>query len=179
MMDPRSLVVITTRLAPQVCGIGTHSWLLFQNSKGRYRDVEFCVVDGAAESRAMLDFSKISEFGSDPSKLTETLDRAGSVDVLLHYAGRAYQRYGLPRWLPSVLERWKRRFPGGRLLIFFHEMPGQFPAYSHHFWIDRLNERIIARLAHLADLIVTNTTQHAGQLTRLSHWRNVEILPVA
>ena len=31
-------------------------------------------------------------------------------DGRLHYAGRAYQRFGCPVWLPGVLATWKRKF---------------------------------------------------------------------
>ena len=64
-MNTRPLVVITTRLPPQVCGIGTYSWLLHQHWPGDVSSAQFLVVDGAIESVAELDFSNVAEFNAN------------------------------------------------------------------------------------------------------------------
>lgn len=177
-MNTRPLVVITTRLSPQICGIGTYSWLLHQHWPGDASRVRFLVVAGAVESVAELDFSAIAEFNSSAAKLSAALDRIGSADLLLHYAGRAYHRYGCPIWLPSVLATWKGKSPSGRLLILFHELPGDFPVTSRHYWIDMCNRRVIRKLAQLADVLVTNTSDHANKLEKISGRADVHWLPV-
>lgn len=177
-MTTRPLVIITTRLPPQVCGIGTYSWLLHQHWPGRVSNVRFVVVDGAIKSGAELDVSDLTEFNANAGKLARLLDRIGEADVLLHYAGRAYHRFGCPVWFPAVLAKWKGRYPSGRLLALFHELPGNFPITSRYFWIDMCNGRVIRRLAKLADVVVTNTSHHAEKLKQISDRLDVHWFPV-
>ncbi len=178
-MSARPLVVVTTRLAPQVCGVGTYSWLLHQHWPDPHGRVEFLVVDGAAPSARELNYPNITEFNSTPQKLAREIDRIGSADILLHYAGRSYQRYGCPRWLPQVLGTWKRKYPAGRLMVMFHELPGNFPITSRFFWIDLCNRRVIRNLARIADQIVTNTAEHARKISEYSGRNDVHWFPVA
>jgi hypothetical protein len=65
-MNPRPLVIITTRLPPEVCGIGTYSWLLYRHWPITGSKTQFFVVDGAAQSTAELGHSAITEFHQDP-----------------------------------------------------------------------------------------------------------------
>lgn len=177
-MNTRPLVVITTRLPPQVCGIGTYSWLLHQHWPGDVSSAQFLVVDGAVESVSELNFSNVTEFGANAAELSRALDRIGPADLFLHYAGRAYHRYGCPLWLPSVLANWTAKFPSGRLLIFFHELPGDFPITSRHYWIDMCNRRVIRKLAKIADVLVTNASDHANKLKEISGRADIHWLPV-
>jgi len=178
-MTTLPLLVITTRLPPAVCGIGTFSWLLHRHWPENDRDVRFLVVDGAANSTAELKLAGISEFDGQPVKLSTILDEIGAGDLLLHYAGRAYHRYGCPFWLPIVLENWKRKFSASRIVIFFHELPGNnFPITSRFFWIDQCNRRVVRRLARLADAVATNTREHARMLERISNGKDVRVVPV-
>src|ERR1700686_2072514 len=146
-MESKPLLVITTRLPPQLCGVGTFSWLLDRNWPADTSHHRFVVVDGASESRAALNHTSISEFAANRDRLARTLTAAGPVNVLLHYAGRAYHRLGCPTWLPSVLKEWKAKFPAGRLTIFFHEVPGKLPFTSRHYWLSLCNRSVIRRLA--------------------------------
>jgi hypothetical protein len=177
-MKERPLVIITTRLPPQVCGIGTYSWLLHCHWPVDRSQTRFLVIDGAAQSTASLHCSNISEFHASARQLGRELDRAGSADLFLHYAGRAYQRYGCPIWLPSVLRKWKTKFPDARALVFFHELPGNFPITSRYFWADKCNRRVVRKLAGLADLIVTNTADHAQKIETISGRRDLHVFPV-
>jgi hypothetical protein len=177
-MNTRPLVVITTRLAPQVCGIGTYSWLLHQRWPGDTSSAQFLVVDGARESLAELNFSSVSQFNGDGAELSRLLDRAGNADLILHYAGRAYHRYGCPVWLPIALAKWKTKFPSGRLLVFFHELPGNFSITSRHYWIGVCNRRVIRKLTKIGDVLVTNTSDHADKVREISGRADVHWLPV-
>src|ERR1044072_3412282 len=132
-MSASRSVVITTRLPSQVCGIGAYSWLADKYRPSDPPPADFIVMEGAAESRTLLGWDAITQFDGHPEKLAQMLDRAGSADVLLHYAGRAYQRFGCPTWMPGVLAKWKEKFPTGRLSIFFHEAPGKLPRLSRQF----------------------------------------------
>ena len=177
-MNTQPLVVITTRLPPQVCGIGTYSWLLHQHWPGDVSSAQFLAVDGAIESAAELDFPNVTEFNANPAKLSRALDRIGAADLLLHYAGRAYHRYGCPIWLPSVLVRWRAKFRSTRLLVFFHELPSSLPVTSRHYWIDMCNRRVIRKLSKIADAVVTNTSEHAKKLEQISGRADIHWLPV-
>ena len=176
-MKTRPLVVITTRLPPLACGIGTYSWLAYQNRPEEFAPVEFLVMEGALQSRRVLNWNEITDFNGDPQSLARALDRVGSANVLLHYAGRAYQRFGCPTWLPSVLATWKQKNPSSRLTIFFHELPGRLPIWSRHFIFGKIGERIIRGLSAVADVLVTNTSNHVIILRELTG-RNVHYLPV-
>lgn len=167
-MSAPPAVIITTRLPPQICGIGAYSWLAHKHRPDDSSPASFLVLDGAAESRALLGWDAITDFNGDPRKLGQALDRAGPANVLLHYAGRAYQRFGCPVWMPGVLGKWKAKFPKGRLTVFFHEIPGRLPRLSRHFLLGKINSRIIRQLAAMADELVTNTEHHAAMLRTLS-----------
>jgi hypothetical protein len=49
---------------------------------------------------------------------------------------------------------------------------------SRHFWIDMCNRRIIRKLSALADVVVTNTNEHAEKLANISRRTDVHWLPV-
>ncbi|MFN2508781.1 MAG: hypothetical protein ABR589_08415 [Chthoniobacterales bacterium] len=178
-MAARPLVVITTRLPPQTCGIGTYSWLLHKHWPDRSAAVEFLVMEGAAGADPLRERDRVTAFNGNAAALARELERIGAADVLLHYAGRAYQRLGCPWWMPGVLARWKSKFTGARLLIVFHEIPGEFPITSLHFWLGKLSSHIIRRLASIADLTVTNTAHHAAKLRQISGRQEIHLLPVA
>ena len=177
-MSAPPAVVITTRLPPQICGIGTYSWLAHKHRPNDSSPADFLVMEGAAESRALLGWNAITDFNGDPGKLGQELDRAGPANVLLHYAGRAYQRFGCPTWMPGVLSKWKAKFPHGRLTVFFHEMPGEFPRLSRYFLMGKISARIIRQLAAVADVLVTNTENHVAILRKLSGREDIYSIPV-
>jgi hypothetical protein len=177
-MNTRPIIIVTTRLPPQVCGIGTYSWLLYRHWPNQDSEVHFLAIDGAAESIAALGHGGISDFDATPGKLARQLDRFGPANVLLHYAGRAYHRYGCPTWMPAVLAKWKAKFPAGHLLIFFHELPGNFPVISRYFWINLCSWWVSRKLARLADAIATNTAEHVDKIEKISGRRNAQLVPV-
>jgi hypothetical protein len=177
-MSSPPAVVITTRLPPQICGIGIHSWLAHKHRPNDSSPAEFLVMEGAAESRALLGWDAITDFNGDPGKLGQALNRAGPASVLLHYAGRAYQRFGCPTWMPGVLSRWKKEFPHGRLTVFFHEIPGKLPRLSRHFLVGKIGARIVRQLAAVADVLATNTENHAAILRKLSGRDDIHVIPV-
>jgi hypothetical protein len=177
-MKELPVVIITTRLPPQVCGVGTYSWLLHRHWPVDNSPTQFLVIDGAAQSIAELHYAEISDFHARSRELSHQLERVGAAKVVLHYAGRAYQRYACPIWLPRVLQNWKSKFPNSRLLVFFHELPGDFPITSRYFWIDMCNRRVIRKLATLADVIVTNTDDHLRKIEAISERRDAQVVPV-
>jgi hypothetical protein len=135
-------------------------------------------MEGAANSRAVLGWDGIADFNGDAASLAQALHRSGSADVLLHYAGRAYQRFGCPTWMPGVFASWKAAFPKGRLTIFFHELPGKLPLLSRHFLFGKMNARIIRQLSVVADVLVTNSENHVALLRQLSGRDDIHRIPV-
>lgn len=174
----RPFVIITTRLPPAICGIGSYSAILRKHWPNEQTAVEFLVVGEAAGAGRVGDRDTITEFGEEPRRLRDALRRIGAADVLLHYAGRAYHRLGCPTWLPGVLAAWKREFPAGRLTVFFHELPGAMRITSPHFWLGRIDAHIIRRLAALAEVVATNTEHHVEELRRITRRSDVQWLPV-
>jgi hypothetical protein len=62
-------------------------------------------------------------------------------------------------------------------MVFVHEMPAPMPVTSRHFWLGLLNTRIIRRLAAIADVVATNTDNHARQLRQFAN-RPVEVVAI-
>ena len=171
--------VISTRLAPGECGIGAHSLLLRKHWPGAERPVDFIVMAGASGEAMVAPQDRVAEFGGDPARLARELERLGGGDVILHYAGRAYQRLGFPYWMPGVFRRWKQKHPNARLLVLFHEVPGgDLPITSRHFWLGRLNRWVVRQLATIADVLVTNTEAHVRELGTISGRADVHVLPI-
>ena len=177
-MSARPSVIISTRLAPGACGIGAHSLLLRKHWPERETQFEFLVVEGGNGATALPAGDRIIEFGGSPAKLARELQRVGAADLLLHYAGRAYQRFGWPWWLPGVLKRWKQNLPSARLAILLHEVPGELPVTSRHFWLGHLNLQVIRRLARIADVVVTNTEAHVHRLQHVIGRADIHLLPI-
>lgn len=177
-MQSRPLVIVTTRLPPQVCGVGTFSWLLHRHWPGDSSGQRFLVVDAGGKSPVESERTAIAEFGSDWQTLVRALERDPSADVLLHYAGRAYQPLGCPKGLVSVFRNWKRKFPHARLAVFFHEVPGALPLTSPHSWLNIFSRRLAGRLAKLADIVITNTHEHMRTLEKISRRKDIRCLPV-
>lgn len=178
-MNERKLAIVTTRLPPATCGVGAYSALLREHWPGDRSQVEFLVTEEATGA-AVRDGDKVTAFHGSGARLAQELDRIGAADVLLQYAGRAYQRFGFPRWMPRAFETWKRKFPEGCLMIVVHELPAAgFPITSRHFWLGKLGQRVLRDLAAVADVLVTNTEHHVAQLHRISGRADIHILPVS
>ncbi len=176
-MIERPLVIITTELPPAMCGIGTYSWLLRQHSPNESSSVEFLVNRNDRGDKTTPSGDRVTAFHGDGRKLADALDRIGTANVLLHYAGRAYHRFGSPAWMPRVIANWEKKFPASRLLMVVHELPGQFPVTSRHYWLSKLNERVVTRLARTVDVLVTNSVHHVKKLRALTGREDVRLLP--
>jgi hypothetical protein len=98
--------------------------------------------------------------------------------VLLHYVGYGYARRGAPLRLLREIEAWKRRTPGARLLVQFHEIAASGPPWRSSFWTGPLQVTIARRLARLAAGAVTSLERFAQRLRRFAPALPVEVLPV-
>ena len=77
--------------------------------------------------------------------------------VLLHYSGYGYAPRGAPLWLVEGLERWKEHRARRRLIVMFHETWASGLPWQSSFWLCPLQRWCVARIARLADAVVTNT----------------------
>src|SRR5215831_5398970 len=177
-MNSRREIVVTTRLPPLICGVGTYSWFLHKYCLNEAKTTHFLVMEGATESRAALDCVAIDDFAGQARKLTDSFSEPRATRVLLHYSGRGYHRLGCPTWLPGALRNWKTTCPGGKLVVLFHEIPGELPIYSRHFWLGKIEARIIRQLATLADIVIANSETHVDTLRILSGRNDIAWVPV-
>ncbi|MGI8437871.1 MAG: hypothetical protein ACR2NX_13385 [Chthoniobacterales bacterium] len=176
-MSAPSLAMITTRLPPAPCGVGGFSALLREHWPDPAASVEFFVMEPGGTGLHATD--RETAFGGDGARLACELERLGAADLILHYAGRGYHRYGLPGWLPRVLRAWKQRFARARLLVIFHEVPGGgLPVTSVHYWLGKAETRIVRQLARLGDIVVTNTAWHRDRLREISARADIHLFPV-
>ena len=178
-MNSRPLAIVTTRLPPLLCGVGSYSLRIEQAWPHAPQNHTLLVCEGGSDSSAELKSGKIVEHRATAHKLSSELENIGDCDVLLHYAARAYHRYGFPTWLGRALERWKSQASSNQLVIMFHEMPSKIPLTSRHFLPNYLNARNIRRLAKIADAVVTNTADQAATFAALTGRADVLVLPVA
>ena len=87
--------------------------------------------------------------------------------VLLHYSGYGYAPRGAPFWLVESLERWKKFRAHHRLIVMFHETWASGLPWQSSFWLSPLQRRCVARIARLADAVVTNTSYYRSRLELL------------
>lgn len=177
-MQSRPLTIITTRLPPQICGVGTFSWLLDRHWPNDSSQHRFLVVDRGRNAGSTESNLDVREFGDDWSLLSRALDEIGSTDLLLHYAGRAYQPLGCPGGLARALTKWKSKLPASRLIIFFHELPARLPLLNRHYWINLCSRSVARKLAGIADLMITNTAEHVATLQKISGRKDIRFVPV-
>jgi hypothetical protein len=60
-----------------------------------------------------------------------------------------------------------------------HEVAGQMPITSRHYWLAQIDAWIIHRVARIADVLVTNTEHHQAKLRSISRRNDVHLFPVA
>ncbi|HEX8280887.1 MAG TPA: hypothetical protein VF551_05895, partial [Chthoniobacterales bacterium] len=121
---------------------------------------------------------RVTSFANTRTQLARELERVGVADVFLHYAGRAFQRFGFPFWMVAALREWKRKFPTGRLVVYFHELPGEFPVSSRHHWLSKVSSAVAARIGGLADVLITNSEHHAAKLRALAGRADIHLIPI-
>ncbi len=176
--EPVPLQIVAPRLPPRACGIGTYAWALHQHWPGRHSQNRFLVFAEAAASREYLGDQTIEEFPAHAARFADFLEQQEATDVLLHYAGRAYHRFGFPRWMPDAFTIWQRRDARRRLHVIFHELPANFPLLSKQGILQRLSFAVARRLAEQAATLITNSEHHATVLNRWRLRSAVEWFPV-
>ncbi|MDQ6808387.1 MAG: hypothetical protein M3Z64_03025 [Verrucomicrobiota bacterium] len=177
-MDAPPLVIVAPRLPPRACGIGTYAWQLHRHWPAPHGQERFLVFADADATRENLPDTSVAQFPASARGLAEALERAQNADVLLHYAGRAYHRFGFPRWMPEAFATWRKRDDRRRLHVIFHELPADLPLLSKQGILQRFSFPVARALAEQASSLVTNSAHHASVLNRWSLRCPVEWLPV-
>lgn len=177
-MEPVPLVIVAPRLPPQACGIGTYAWQLNRYWPTDPAGNRFLVFADAEASREHLQSGQMQSFPPSRGGFAEVLERQQVTDVLLHYAGRAYHRFGFPRWMPAAFANWKKRDSKRRLHVIFHELPADLPLLSKQGILQRLSFPVARQLAELATTLITNSEHHASVLSRWVPRSAVEWFPV-
>lgn len=92
-------------------------------------------------------------------------DALQSCSVVLHFSGYGFGQRGICFWLLGELRALRTRRRGGlRLIVVFHELFASGPPWRSAFWLSRVQALIAARLARMADVLWTNTEEHAQWL---------------
>ncbi len=177
-MQTVPLLIIAPRLPPRACGIGTYAWQLNQHWPTDGAANRFLVIGDAGASREHLQSDLIHDFPPDARGFADALEQSGAADVLLHYAGRAYHRFGFPRWMPRAFAIWRNRKRSRRLHIIFHELPADLPLISKQGILQRLSFPVAQALAEQAATTMTNSAHHAEVLRRWKLQSEVEWMPV-
>lgn len=177
-MESKPLVFVVPRLSPYACGLGQYAWELHRHWPVAGTQNRFAVLSGAKVSRDYLHMVAIEEFSASARSLVNLLEQQDTDDVLLHYAGRAYHRFGFPRWMPRAFKHWQRRNNARRLHIIFHELPADLPLLSKQGILQRLSFPVARSLAEQAITVITNSEHHAAVLNRWQLRSAVEWFPV-
>jgi hypothetical protein len=99
-----------------------------------------------------------------PNDLFRGLQEFEAETVLLHYSGYGYAPRGAPFWLVERIERWKKLRAHHRLIVMFHETWASGLPWQSAFWLSPMQKWCVARVAWLADAVVTNTTYYRSRL---------------
>jgi hypothetical protein len=159
-----TLVHIAPQLPPAIDGVGDYCAHLWKHWPEPEPDWKFLVTRGAEETRQTWPEVSVREFALDGSSLTSSLENSGADVAVLHYVGYAYQRKGIPVWLPGAIERWKVADPRRRLVTMFHEMYARSSPLRSPFWVGPFARKIIRELVKLSDAWVTNCDRYFHQL---------------
>lgn len=177
-MEAAPLLIVAPRLPPRACGIGTYAWQLNQHWPAGGGENRFLVFADAEASREHLHTDAIRAFPADARGFAEVLEQSSAADVLLHYAGRAYHRFGFPRWMPRAFAMWRKRHAARRLHVMFHELPADLPLLSKQGILQRLSFPVARALAEQATTTITNSAHHAAVLSRWLLRSDVKWMPV-
>jgi hypothetical protein len=90
--------------------------------------------------------------------------------VLLHFSGYGFHRRGLCFWLLQELRACRLALQQAgvelRLMVMFHELFAFGPPWRTAFWLNPVQSHIAKQLAHVADVVWTNSQHHAAWLSR-------------
>lgn len=158
-MLQKKIIQIIPTLPPNISGLGDVGYTIAEYLFIKYNiKTDFLISDmnysvNKIEDYAVFKFSKnYNSFYHELRKLIA----GGSNKVLLHYVNYAYQKRGVPYYVPIVLRRIKHDFKDVKIIINFHELyaKGNFPSSS--FFLYPLQRKIFEMLVDTGDIFVTS-----------------------
>ena len=164
-MSSKTLLHIVPTVPPAFDGLGDYCYKLWQHWPQPRPDWHCLAARIPPGAQAAWPQAHIAPFELSKSGLQAALDSSHADCVVLHYVGYAYQKRGVPWWLPSALRAWKAR-TGGRLCVMFHELYAVGSPRRSAFWLQPLAQSIVAQLEKMADVWITSNEDAA---TRLVH----------
>lgn len=174
----KKIIMISTPLPPHPCGQGNYTAMLRNYWPEDGTQIIHLVTDGATKSREYLGTNDIYEFQGNYGSLVTQLNRFPKADILLQYAGRGYNRFGCPYWLPLALQQWRRKHPDQVLVVMFHELWTSLQPWKKHFFTENINCWITKQLISLATNVCCLTPHQTARLKALSPGINVDWIPV-
>jgi len=157
----KRIVHITPTLPPNINGLGDFSYLLAQAMETLV-EVETVFVVNSMPAGELE--NNVVEFNADNlyNKLYDIRPDA----VILHFVSYAYQKKGLPFYMPKVLQKLKQE-TGCKILVYFHELHSATKnVLTTAFYIFPLQKIIIKQLYYLADQTFTNCVYYKTRLSK-------------
>lgn len=152
-----SLWVLTSRFAPQNCGIGEQTQFLLGQLRQR-QEIEGGVLVASpqwdAEKAPALPRSQ-RWTGAPPS---------GTKVLMLQYSGYGFAKRGAPVGLALQIKRLRLERPEIRLVTMFHELFAYGPPTTSSFWLSPVQRWVAWTLARLSDQVITNRAASAAWL---------------
>lgn len=162
-MSKETLIHIVSSVPPAPDGVSDYCYKLWQHWP-QPRPHWVCVTPKQPEGAAAAwPAAELVPFALSKEGLLEALEKCPAGNVVLHYVGYAYQKRGMPWWLPGALRAWKKR-SGAKIYVMFHELYAQGSPRGSAFWLQPLGHSIVVQLAQLADCWVTSNQDAAERL---------------
>jgi hypothetical protein len=163
-----AVVNLTPELQPMIGGIADYVAILGRAMAERGIPQHYFVAGHAAPPhrqgiRARFPQALVLD-STTSADLLRGLRALEAETVLLHYSGYGYAPRGAPFWLVEGLGRWKELRAQHRLIVMFHETWANGLPWQSSFWLSPLQRWCVARIARLADAVVTNTSYYRSRL---------------
>jgi hypothetical protein len=110
----------------------------------------FAVQQGDVATRATWRGVLIHPYKPTASSLSTAIAPVPADTLILHYVGHAFQRKGVPVWLPAVIHQW-RATHRGRVITMFHELYANSSPFNSAFWLKPVARSIIRALLAASD----------------------------
>jgi hypothetical protein len=160
-MSNKRLIVLAKSAPPAVCGMSDYSYNVANSLTAFYESVEVAVAE--VPSTAGANRSLPVKSWKEVFKKIDT--STNPVDILINYTPASYSKWSLPVGLIFELRKLKRKNPGNRVFIHFHEVWNGNPNLKiHHAITDKLIKWSVTQLVKLADGVAVFTVEQEKKL---------------
>ncbi len=167
---------IVPALPPIVDGLGDYSLALAKALKTAGTESSF-VVPGHYPKR-LENFSVTSTPKGDGEKLYRTLEATQTRNLLVHYSGYGYARWGLCDWLLDGVIKWKCANKNRRVITLFHELYATGPMWRTSFWTCVPQKLLAQRLFQYSDYTISTTASTTQKLQNWNDAKDIQFNPV-